>query len=93
MAFIRKFDTTRLDKLTGQEADTYSLLRQDVFEGKVFPAVRAGRIDFYYKGGRLYKFYSTRFERDAKYTNYCADGGRDDYESAKKQKGIAYGRF
>jgi len=88
MAFIRKFDIAKLSGLVGQDAEIYTRLKADVFEGLVFPAVRAGRIDFYHRGGCLYSFREKSFERNDNYNKpEYAEGttGLDSYSKAKKQ--------
>jgi len=86
MAFIRKFDIRKFDNLTGQDAKLYDRLRADIFAGVVFPAVRAGKIDFYHAGGRLYSFDGIGFKRNPNYSKYdTGTVGLDFYEKAKQE--------
>lgn len=64
--FNRNF-TADPNKLSGDKKDLYRLLKNDVLNGEVFPAVRDGVIDFYYKGGCLYRFGGQSFSRRKEY--------------------------
>lgn len=44
-------------------------LRDDVRQNNVFPAVREGRMDFYYKGGLLFSYDGSRFATDPKHAS------------------------
>jgi hypothetical protein len=72
MAFIRKFNISSFDKLSGENKELYQNLFRDIKCGEVFPAVRDGKIDFYYAGGRLFRFGGKKFMRDDNYQKYSA---------------------
>lgn len=85
MAFIRRFDIEKINRLTGESAALFELLKTDVYAGEVFPAVRKDELHFYYKGGCLYKFNGS-FIRDKAYEKYSENTeGLCAYEKAKKQ--------
>lgn len=44
-------------------------LLQDIHNGTVFPAIRDGYIDFYYRGGRLFTFKGQSFKTHIKYAS------------------------
>ena len=86
MTFIRCLDKQSVKLQTGENAGLFALLKKDIAAGKVFPAVRKNELDFYYKGGCLYKFKNGRFQRDGNYERYNKDTeGLPPYERAKKQ--------
>ncbi|MCH5152220.1 MAG: hypothetical protein J1F65_06180 [Clostridiales bacterium] len=64
----------------------FTLLKDDVTKGNVFPALRNNELHFYYKGGCLFKFVNGAFYRDSKYKGYSAGvEGLTSYEKSKKQ--------
>ena len=86
MSFIRSFSNLKIARFTSDNnADTFALLKADVLSGKVFPAVRNERIDFYYLGGCLYSFGGTFF-RDREWEKFSKNtDGLTEYDKAKKQ--------
>lgn len=58
-------------------------IKQDCKDHKVFLAIRNGYIDFYYKGGRLFKFDKNGFQTHIKYAAVIPKSG-DDYITDKK---------
>jgi hypothetical protein len=50
-------------------------LKKDCEEQKVFLAIRKNEIDFYYKGGRLFKFDDKGFATHIKYAAVIEDNG------------------
>ena len=70
-------------------AALFSLLKNDVTKGIIFPAVRGNELHFYCKGGCLYKFVNGVFLRDTNYKLY-GSGASDAYESAKMQNENKY---
>ncbi len=91
MSFIRSFDNEQVEKLTSKRYENlFNKLKTDIFCGNpnkaVFPAIRKNEIDFYYKGGCLYKFSCGIFMRNNAYKNYSDNtDSLDEYEMAKKQ--------
>lgn len=71
---------------TRYNAALFTLLKDDVVNGEVFPAIRNNELHFYYKGGCLYKFVKGVFLRDCNFELY-SDGttGMPPYEKAKKE--------
>jgi hypothetical protein len=69
--FERKFDAFNLDKF--KEAEIYKLLERDIKSGEVFPALRVNRIDFYYKGGRIFWYKSGKFYYNTNYLKYMSE--------------------
>jgi len=91
MGFIRSFDCSKIDKLSGASAELFVRLKKDIYAGLVFPAVRIGEVHFYYKGGCLYKFNGSSYVRDKKYESYSeGTDGMDEYEKAKRQNENRY---
>lgn len=69
----------------------FTLLKEDVVKGEVFPAVRNNELHFYYKGGCLFKFVSGAFYRDCKYRDYGkGTEGLSVYGKAKKENENKY---
>ena len=65
--FTRKFDNGFLIQLKNSSLFKDKLL-PDIKNGDVFPAIRNERIDFYYKGGKLFSFSGDRkFTTNMKY--------------------------
>ena len=55
MAFERFLEETSINEL--QKAPLFKkYLRKDCLNGSVFPAIRRNRVDFYYKGGKLFSW-------------------------------------
>lgn len=71
-------------------AALFSLLKNEVPKGIIFPAVRGNELHFYYKGGCLYKFVNGVFLRDTNYRLYGAGTGKDAYANAKMQNENKY---
>lgn len=63
--FKRNLDTITIQSLRGNRLFT-DKLGPDIEAGAVFPAIRAGRIDFYHKGGKLFS-YEKEFSTHKKY--------------------------
>ena len=57
-----------------KEEEIYQLLKEDIKNGKIFPALRDNRIDFYYEGGRIFQYKSNRFSYNTDYFKYM--GGK-----------------
>ncbi|MDD4576295.1 MAG: hypothetical protein PHI36_07700 [Bacteroidales bacterium] len=82
--------TRRFDKIARLKSEPiFARLKADIVksEAEVFPAVRVGAIDFYYKGGLLYR-YDDYFMRDKRYEKILYQHGivtQDKYEKAKQQ--------
>ena len=87
MGFIRRFDDFRIERMkNGRNAETYARLLADVLAGEVFPSVRKDEIDFYYRGGCLYRFDGNKFVRDPRYRRYSLEETfSDEYERAKAE--------
>ena len=87
MGFARRFSEEQRKKMMGgANAPLFERLKEDVLLGEVFPAVRVGALDFYYRGGRLFRFAGGAFRRDKNYEKY-GDGLEplSPYERAKKE--------
>lgn len=89
MTFSREFPEKLRDKLTAKVLYTEKL-KDDIYRvkvkdennrykpiDKVFPAIRDGYIDFYYKGGRLFEFTEKGFATHLKYGFVCNDDEDD----------------
>lgn len=64
--FVRSFDQDMIIKI--KETKLFSdLLKPDILNGKVFPAIRNNSIQFYYKGGLLFKYDKDGFQTHYKY--------------------------
>ncbi len=87
MGFIRLFDDAAIDKMkSAKNAEILERLMNDVAAGEVFPAVRVNELHFYYKGGCLYKFTGSSFERDPRYAKYAGNAVySNEYERAKAE--------
>ena len=85
--FKRSFDSSKISKLTGEKEELFKLLKADVSNGKVFPAVRKDELHFYYAGGCLYSFDGISFTRgEYEQERYSANtSGLQPYEKAKQQ--------
>lgn len=98
MGFIRRLGDNQLHKLTdGCNAELFSMLKSDILCGDpdraVFPAIRKDEIDFYYKGGCLYRYSHGTFKRDKNYTEYGTNAdGLSQYERAKTETENKYTR-
>lgn len=71
-------------------AALFAMLKADVANGTVFPAVRDNELHFYYKGGCLFKFAKGAFLRDINYEKYNDDPNLklSFYDKAKAQNAI-----
>jgi hypothetical protein len=65
--FQRFIDQRVIDALSASDLFREKLM-PDILTGVVFPAVRVGYVDFYYKGGRLFEF-KREFATHKKYTS------------------------
>jgi len=63
--FKKNLETITIQSLRGNRLFT-DKLGPDIEAGAVFPAIRAGRIDFYHKGGKLFS-YKKEFSTHKKY--------------------------
>lgn len=64
--FVRSFDQDMIIKI--KETKLFSdFLKPDILNGKVFPAIRNNSIQFYYKGGLLFKYDKNGFQTHYKY--------------------------
>jgi len=89
MSFIREFSPMAIEALKEEPLFRDHLLA-DIVEGKprgrqkkhsfVFPAVRNGRIDFYWGGGKLFSYkQSSGFTTHHKYASVLVRNKKDDY--------------
>ena len=87
MGFIRCIDEKQIAALySDKNIKLFSLLKNDILSGRVFPSVRKNQLYFYYKGGCLFKYSGGVFTRDEAYKKYDSKTvGSSDYEAAKKQ--------
>lgn len=69
--FIRGFKGFDLEKFQKQEL--YGLLEKDIADGEVFPALRVGRIDFYYMGGCIFSYKVGGFSFNSDYFKYMGE--------------------
>lgn len=65
--FVRRLDQAILEKL--QREPLFKELEKDIKNGKVFPAIRDNRVDFYHGGGKLFSYASTGFLTHIKYAS------------------------
>ena len=65
--FVRELDCKLIDELKKEKLFQKNLL-PDIKRGKVFPAIRKNRIDFYHKGGKLFSF-DGKFSTHIKYAS------------------------
>lgn len=86
MAFERRFTDAGIEKLR-EEPLFRNCLLPDI-EGKnlkkrngqgVFPAVRKNRMDFYYKGGKLFSYGRSKFTTHLKYASVIKKDGGSQY--------------
>ncbi len=82
--FERNLGSVTIDGLKGDRLFTEKL-KPDIEEGTVFPAIRAGRIDFYHKGGKLF-FYVKGFSTHKKYASAIESNSDYISESDLRQK-------
>jgi hypothetical protein len=66
--FKRRLDDGIIDELLKSGLFNDSL-KKDIKCGEVFPAIRNNLIDFYYRGGRLFRFGNNGFETHVKYAS------------------------
>lgn len=86
MSFIRNLDKKQITALHSEKnSELFNLLKSDIKNGVVFPAIRKNQIYFYYEGGCLYKFSNSVFSRDKQYEKYGHDQSLSSYELSKKQ--------
>lgn len=74
-SFKREYKKFDLQKFKNEEI--YSLLEEDIYCGKVFPALRANEIHFYYEGGRILTFNGGKFSYNTEYHKYMIDTYKD----------------
>lgn len=79
MTFTRRFED--LDQLKDHKLFKKRLL-PDIKSGAVFPAIRDNAVDFYYGGGRLFRFERNTFKTHIKYATVIE--GRGQYISEKQ---------
>lgn len=65
--FERRLGTDRIESLKSEELFT-GRLKRDIENKNVFPAIRVGRMDFYHKGGKLFR-YDGEFRTHKKYAS------------------------
>jgi len=84
---IRKFNRKSREKLS--ESSLFkNCLKPDCTDAvngrkRVFPAIRDGNIDFYYRGGRLFKFDGNNFKTNTKHASVIAGGYSGDIVESK----------
>ena len=64
--FKRCLNSKLVDDLKSQPLYKEKLL-PDIRKCVIFPAIRNGKVDFYYKGGRLFEYASNKFTSNIKY--------------------------
>lgn len=93
MSFERVFSENQIASLKGESLFTDCLLPDmttaDRRHPSVFPAVRKNRIDFYYKGGKLFSYDGKRFVTHQKYASVLKHTGENHYIGEKSLKAIA----
>lgn len=73
--FHRNISSNLISKL--QAEPLYKLLHIDIIKGDVFPAIRHNRIDFYFKGGKLFQYDTKGFKTHIKYAAVIEKGNHD----------------
>jgi hypothetical protein len=82
--FIRSVDSNLIKNLKSERLWS-GFLCDDCKKGKVFLAIRDKAIDFYYKGGRLFRYTSKGFGTDVKYaTTLQKKNGLANYDLFKE---------
>lgn len=66
--FIRRLDQVLIAKLQ-QDSLFHTKLTEDISSGRVFPAIRNNRVDFYYGGGKLFSYTAAGFVTHIKYAS------------------------
>lgn len=79
--FKRSFNEALIKQLLNSALYKYKI-SPDINEGVVFPGIRNERIDFYYKGGKLFTFDKDGFKTHIKYASVYKS--KDDYISESK---------
>ena len=79
--FKRSFNDELIKQLINSDLYKHKIL-EDIKTGVVFPAIRAGRIDFYHKGGKVFTFDKDGFKTHIKYASVYKS--KDDYISEAK---------
>lgn len=74
--FIRNIDPALIHILLKNDFFN-SILKQEVMNGVVFAAIRNNRIDFYYRGGKLFSFNNKGFYTHRKYCGVLAQTVKD----------------
>jgi len=83
--FERQLDPGLIQQL--QSEPLFEKLRDDIRNGEVFPAIRGNRIDFYHKGGLLFRF-DGKFRTHFKYASVLDFEKADpDYINEKDLRG------
>ena len=90
MSFIRDFSDTQIQRMAGDNKALFDMLKADILNGDVFPAVRKNELHFYYMGGCLYKFVGGRFTRDKNFEKFGVDKSLSEYDNAKRQIEIKF---
>lgn len=68
MPFIRKFNNFNFQKMAQEKI--YQYIEPEIRSGKIFPALRPGRIDFYYNGGCIYRYRNKGFYCNPNYRKH-----------------------
>ena len=79
--FKRSFNDELIKQLINSDLYKHKIL-EDIKTGVVFPAIRAERIDFYHKGGKVFTFDKDGFKTHIKYASVYKS--KDDYISEAK---------
>lgn len=66
MAFIRRFDSSKINAMTKTELWKDCLL-PDILNGEVFPAIRDNVLYFYHSGGCMFRYSGNGFKFNPKY--------------------------
>lgn len=92
MSFERIFSENQIASLKGERLFTDCLLPDMATAGRrqpsVFPAVRKNRVDFYYRGGKLFSYDGKRFVTHHKYASVLQHTGENHYIVEKGLKAI-----
>jgi hypothetical protein len=71
----RNLTTNLIDKL--QAESFYQTLKSEIQDQIIFPGIRNNLIDFYFKGGRLFKYDQSGFQTHIKYAAVIEKGHKD----------------
>jgi hypothetical protein len=85
--FKRNFSINQINKL--QAKPFYRVLQPEIISQLIFPAIRNNYIDFYFKGGRLFKYDDKGFQTHIKYAAVI-EKDKNDYLTEEQLEGYKF---